>query len=139
MTTKSPTTCGAAVRSSDLLACPFCGSKANVPEDISVPPSTGTWWQIMCSDERKTDCCAWRAGESPEAVARKWNSRAMPEAAALMEIVEGVRGERWSANGRRLVDTPEWCALYVAWRRQANDKLSHGPASVEGSNDEEER
>jgi hypothetical protein len=32
----------------------------------------------------------------------------------LMQIVEGVRGERWSANGRRLVDTPEWCRLYVA-------------------------
>jgi hypothetical protein len=32
-----------------------------------------------------------------------------------MEIVEGVRGERWTVNGRRLVDTPEWCDLYVAW------------------------
>lgn len=31
----------------------------------------------------------------------------------LMNIVEGVRGERWEANGKRLVDTPEWCALYV--------------------------
>lgn len=41
------------------------------------------------------------------------------EVAALMEIVEGVRGERWSANGRRLVDTPEWCALYVAWKGKA--------------------
>jgi hypothetical protein len=32
----------------------------------------------------------------------------------LMEIVEGVRNERWAADGRRLKDTPEWCALYVA-------------------------
>lgn len=32
----------------------------------------------------------------------------------MMEIVEGCRGERWTANGRRLVDTPEWCRLYVA-------------------------
>lgn len=32
----------------------------------------------------------------------------------LMQIVEGVRGERWAANGRRLVDTPEWARVYVA-------------------------
>jgi len=32
----------------------------------------------------------------------------------MMEIVEGCRGERWTANGRRLVDTPEWYRLYVA-------------------------
>lgn len=38
---------------------------------------------------------------------------------ALMEIVEGVRGERWAANGMRLVDTREWCAFYVASRRYA--------------------
>lgn len=31
----------------------------------------------------------------------------------LMQIVEGFRGERWAANGRRLVDTPEWCRLYT--------------------------
>ncbi len=36
---------------------------------------------------------------------------------ALMEIVEGCRGERWAANGMRLVDTKEWCAFYVASRR----------------------
>ena len=33
----------------------------------------------------------------------------------LMEIVEGVKLQRWHANGRRLVDTPEWCEVYVAW------------------------
>ena len=32
----------------------------------------------------------------------------------LMEIVEGFRGERWSSNGKRLVDTKEWRRLYVA-------------------------
>ena len=36
----------------------------------------------------------------------------------LMDIVEGVRGERWVANGRRLVDTPEWCAFYTAVKRE---------------------
>lgn len=35
----------------------------------------------------------------------------------LIEIVEGVRNERWSSNGVRLKDTPEWCNLYVAVRR----------------------
>lgn len=33
----------------------------------------------------------------------------------LMEIVEGVRYQRWVGDlGGRLKDTPEWCALYVA-------------------------
>ena len=31
----------------------------------------------------------------------------------LMDIVEGVRGKRWAAEGQRLVDTPEWCGLYT--------------------------
>ena len=35
----------------------------------------------------------------------------------LIEIVEGVRNERWEASGVRLKDTPEWCKLYVAARR----------------------
>ena len=38
----------------------------------------------------------------------------------LMEIVEGCLGERWTANGKRLVDTREWCALYVAWKKLTN-------------------
>jgi len=33
----------------------------------------------------------------------------------LMGIVEGVMNVRWSYDGRRLVDTPEWCELYCAW------------------------
>ena len=32
---------------------------------------------------------------------------------SLMEIVEGVRNERWASDGRRLKDTPEWCRLYT--------------------------
>ena len=35
----------------------------------------------------------------------------------LVEIVEGVRNVRWSYDQWRLKDTPEWCALYTAWRR----------------------
>lgn len=30
----------------------------------------------------------------------------------LVQIVEGVRNERWAVDGRRLSDTPEWCRLY---------------------------
>lgn len=33
----------------------------------------------------------------------------------LLEIVEGVLGERWSVNGRRLVDTKQWCDFYVKY------------------------
>lgn len=33
--------------------------------------------------------------------------------APLIEIVEGLRNERWEANGVRLKDTPEWCAFYL--------------------------
>lgn len=50
----------------------------------------------------------------------------------LIQIVEGFRGERWTANGKRLVDTPEWCRFYVAsmssWRpvREAIDAATKG-------------
>jgi hypothetical protein len=45
---------------------------------------------------------------------------------SLMEIVEGVRNERWAVNGRRLKDTPEWCRLYVC-RCRCNDILRGEP------------
>lgn len=45
---------------------------------------------------------------------------------SLMEIVEGVRNERWAVNGRRLKDTTEWCRLYVA-RCRCNDILRGEP------------
>lgn len=32
----------------------------------------------------------------------------------LVKIVDGAHNVRWSFNGRRLVDTPEWCRFYVA-------------------------
>lgn len=49
-------------------------------------------------------------------------SAAKGEAVALIEIVEGIRGAlnhgTWvDANGRRLKDTPEWAAFYVAQRQ----------------------
>lgn len=47
----------------------------------------------------------------------------------LMQIVEGVRNERWAADGRRLKDTPEWCRLYVLrcaiLRGEPNNPVRH--------------
>lgn len=129
------------MKTQKLKACPFCGSEANQPEDVSVP-KYGPWWQVMCSNEQ---CRAWRPGASPAKAARVWNTRAgdrqpatpaeakgiVPFASAsgseatdkrlmaavtgLMQIVEGVRNARWAHEGKRLVDTPEWCELYCAW------------------------
>ncbi len=48
---------------------------------------------------------------------------------SLMEIVEGVRNERWAVNGRRLKDTTEWCRLYVA-RCRCNDILRGEPNTI---------
>jgi hypothetical protein len=39
---------------------------------------------------------------------------------AVMSIVEGCLGERWESKGRRLVDTPQWCRLYIL-RCRVND------------------
>lgn len=47
---------------------------------------------------------------------------------AMKEIVEGARNERWAADGRRLKDTPEWCALYCALS-EPNVVVSHGSAA----------
>ncbi len=35
----------------------------------------------------------------------------------MLEIVEGVRSDRWHYDGFRLKDTPEWVGFYVAARR----------------------
>lgn len=44
----------------------------------------------------------------------------------LMQIVEGVRSERWvGERGQRLKDTPEWARLYVA--RCAVNREADGP------------
>jgi hypothetical protein len=46
----------------------------------------------------------------------------------LMEIVEGVRNERWQdERGRRLKDTREWCAFYVAFRNYEDAKEETKP------------
>ena len=40
----------------------------------------------------------------------------------LIEVVEGTRSVRWAADGIRLKDTKEWCALYVAARARNGKK-----------------
>ena len=64
------------------------------------------WWMKMSE----------REGESPV------GAGAPDPAAALIEIVEGIKGAMehgtWrDDHGRRLKDTPEWVAFYVAVRR----------------------
>lgn len=57
------------------------------------------------------------------------DKRLMAAVTGLMEIVEGVRNARWSHEGKRLVDTPEWCELYCAWNaakdKPLNTEVSH--------------
>lgn len=43
----------------------------------------------------------------------------------LLEIVEGVKNERWAANGVRLKDTPEWVEFYLSVNPFRSD--SEGP------------
>jgi len=54
------------------------------------------------------------------------NRRLLNAVTALMDIVEGTRNVRWQHEGRRLVDTPQWCDLYCAWcaekRESPNEK-----------------
>lgn len=71
MATNSQSESGGVVSSAALLACPFCGAIPNKPNDISVTPNAGTWWEVMCPK-----CEAWRSGETPAAVSAKWNARA---------------------------------------------------------------
>ena len=52
------------------------------------------------------------------------DKRLMAAVTGLMEIVEGVRGARWSHEGRRLVDTTEWCELYCAWNVKKRKPLT---------------
>ena len=80
---------------------------------------------LVCSDEPK---------ESHEKYIRAEEHTKLFEAVNnLVQIVEGVRNVRWAYENVRLVDTPEWCALYTAWSRDmmpdakpANDELTHG-------------
>ena len=53
------------------------------------------------------------------------DNRLLNAVSGLMEIVEGVSNLRWQFEGRRLVDTPQWCDLHCAWcaekRKSSND------------------
>jgi hypothetical protein len=51
------------------------------------------------------------------------NKRLKNAVIGLMDIVEGVRGARWSHEGKRLVDTPEWCELYSAFHDEKRNDL----------------
>lgn len=54
----------------------------------------------------------------------------------LMDIVEGVQNIRWQFEGRRLVDTPQWCDLYCAWcaeKRKQENKLEWAIAHINES------
>ncbi len=57
----------------------------------------------------------------------------------LMDIVEGVQNIRWQFEGRRLVDTPQWCDLYCAWcaekRKQENSVITNQVAKATNAND----
>jgi len=60
--------------------CPFCGSPAKQPEDVSVRKKNGEidwqygeWWQVMCGNE---ECRAWRSCSTAKKAAAKWNMRA---------------------------------------------------------------
>lgn len=62
-----------------------------------------------------------RAARGSEAT----DKRLITAVTGLMEIVEGVRGSTWGCDGRRLVDTPEWCELYCAWNAEKRKPLNN--------------
>lgn len=74
------------MKTQKLKACPFCGSEANQPEDVSVP-KYGPWWQVMCSNEQ---CRAWRPGSSPAKAAAEWNKRAGDRQPATIAEAKGI-------------------------------------------------
>ena len=74
------------MKTQKLKACPFCGSAANQPEDVSVP-KYGSWWQVMCSNEQ---CRAWRPGASPAKAAAEWNKRAGDRQPATPDEAKGI-------------------------------------------------
>lgn len=90
-----------------LKACPFCGSEANQPEDVSVP-NYGPWWQVMCSNEQ---CRAWRPGPSPAEAAHKWNTRAGDQ--------QPKAGQNSGAKGQ-FAPCPG-CAALVDWLKAEMD------------------
>lgn len=71
-----------------LQACPFCGSEAKQPEDISVK-GYGPWWQVMCGNEQ---CRAWRPGATPAKAAAEWNKRAGDRKPEANQIAGNIAG-----------------------------------------------
>ncbi len=67
------------------------------------------------------------------------DNRLMNAVTGLMDIVEGVQNIRWQFEGRRLVDTPQWCDLYCAWcaekRKQENSVITNQVAKATNAND----
>ena len=59
-----------------------------------------------------SDGCVIRSLAAQVLLAHRKKDKLLAAIEALNEIVEGVRNERWAANGRRLKDTPEWVRLY---------------------------
>ena len=63
--------------------------------------------------------------QRPSPIALQGLVRLLDSATRLNEIVEGVRNERWEANGQRLKATPEWCDFYCKLKvaaQQPNDQ-----------------
>ena len=88
---QSKTEGGAAVRSSDLLACPFCGGNA-----VGIIPSQGQGrkFTILCCSDGGCTGQAWGVDEA-EAV-RRWNRRALPPdvVSVLEEMASYDTGEQ---------------------------------------------
>ena len=125
------------------LACPFCGGQARVICRGYQDGGKWTDWVSVTCPADEGGCGASQAATTEEAAWKLWNTRAggrQPEpsneasdkhialqglvrlldsATRLNEIVEGVRNERWAANGQRLKDTPEWCDFYCKLKATA--------------------
>lgn len=97
--------------------CPKCGSK----KALSLRFNEAGVIVLMCYCQESACKHQWvktHRSASESAALQKpqaTDKRLMAAVTGLMGIVEGCLGERWASNGRRLVDTPEWCELYCAW------------------------
>ncbi|WP_414691495.1 Lar family restriction alleviation protein [Noviherbaspirillum sp.] len=58
------------VSTTELLPCPFCGSRAT----LSSLPMSPSWWRVRC-DSYHCGGSTWAMGEAEEAV-NAWNRRA---------------------------------------------------------------
>lgn len=106
---KTPTSVG-----SDKPAYEYDGEVAERAADL---------WKVLASWKGE-DADAQRIIE--RALKAEQRGELIPEASKLIEIVEGVRSQRWVGDvGGRLKDTHEWCAFYVAFNR-----VGRAPAST---------